>query len=368
MINKSKNTKNNLRIILAIAWKDILDGWKNKVVLTSIITVLLLVLMYHFLPEMTHGTDLPTIVVLAPDTTIAETLTIEYPYNVEPVESMDDFLAILRDLETPGLGIVLNNSTSASSTPDEAETIAGYSLYWMKSEQVTSLKSALEQDLANILDRPVTIDTTGNIVYPLMDSYAYGKTFLAMEGLMIGIIMMGFSMAPQLIIEEKGTHTFQAVMVSPASLTQFVIGKTLAALFYTCLTTGISLLFVGQLVLHWGLMIGTLLLAMLVIILPGIFLGIIFNSKQQYAVWIWVVYLLALLPTFFAVVRILPEPLLNVVDWWPTVALSRLLRAGLTYQPPLSTFGWEALYMLVIVLIFFGLNVWIIQKKSLKGG
>ncbi len=229
-------------------------------------------------------------------------------------------------------------------------------------------EQALNRIWRNVLDHPVSIQTTGNIVYPKMDSYAYGKTFLAMEGLFVGIVMMGFSMAPQLIIEEKGTHTFQAVMVSPASLSQFVLGKALAALFYTALTTCITLIFVGQLVLQWGLLIATLFIGMLVIILPGILLGIVFNNRQQYAVWIWVVFLVALLPTFFAIVRILPEPLMLIVDWWPTVALTRLLLTGLTYQPPLSTYGWEALYMLALILIFFGLNVWIIRKKSLKGG
>ena len=368
MTKKSTKFKNNLRIVLAIAWKDIMDGWKNKVVLTSIVTVLLLALMYHFLPELTHGADLPTIVILAPDTSIAEALTTNYPYDVKPVESMDAFLAILRDLETPGFGIIPADAADAASLSTQSETIPGYYLYWMKSEDVTSLRSTLEQDLGNVLDHPVSIQTTGNIVYPKMDSYAYGKTFLAMEGLFVGIVMMGFSMAPQLIIEEKGTHTLQAVMVSPASLSQFVLGKALAALFYTGLTTCIMLTFVGQLVLQWGLLIATLLIGMLVIILPGILLGIVFNNRQQYAIWIWVVFLVALLPTFFAVVRILPEPLMHIVDWWPTVALTRLLLAGLTYQPPLSTYGWEALYMVALILIFFGLNVWIIRKKSLKGG
>jgi ABC-type transport system involved in cytochrome c biogenesis permease component len=200
-----------------------------------------------------------------------------------------------------------------------------------------------------------------------MDDYAYGKTFLATAGLLIQLAIMGLSMAPQLIVEEKESRTLQAVVVSPANLSHFILGKTLAVLFYTFLTTAIGLFFVRSLIIHWGLTLATLLIGMLTIIAPGILLGTLLESKQQIHVWVWVMFIPVILPIFFSVVRILPDNIMNVVDWWPTVALLRLLRVGFTLNPPLNTYGSEVIYLLSFILVFFGITMLTIRRQMVKG-
>jgi ABC-type transport system involved in cytochrome c biogenesis permease component len=367
MTNKTAKFKQNLRIIFAIAWKDILDGWKNKVVLTGVFTALFLVLLYRYLPDLTHGSDPPILVVLTQDEQLEEQLFTLMDLDPRPVESEADYFSLLRDLENPGLGIIIDEDAGAPAATDRL-TLEGHYPFWMKPDQLTALKATVEDDLTMLLDSPVSIDTTGHPVYPLMDAYAYGKTFVATAGLLIGMIIMGLTMAPQLIQEEKQAHTLQAVLVSPATFSQFIIGKTIAVCFYTLLTTAISLVFVGRLVLNWPVMLLALALAMPAVILPGILFGTLVETKQQYAIWLWVLIIPTLLPLFLSIIRILPPGWMQVVDWWPTVALSRLIRAGLTYQAPLASYGREALYILALVLVFFGLTVWTIRGKSLKGG
>jgi ABC-type Na+ efflux pump permease subunit len=200
-----------------------------------------------------------------------------------------------------------------------------------------------------------------------MDNYAYGKSFITTAGLLIQLAVMGLSMAPQLIVEEKDSQTLQAIVVSPATLGHFVLGKTLAVLFYTILTTTISLFFVGSLVIHWGLTIAALLIGMLTIITPGILLGVLLENKQQIQVWVWVMFIPIILPIFFSIVRVLPETLMKIIDWWPTVALARLLRAGFTLNPPLNTYGIEIIYLLTLSIIFCGITLWAVQKQTVKG-
>ncbi|MCB2213772.1 ABC transporter permease [bacterium] len=364
MKTKQKKFKQNLGIIFAIAWKDILDGWKNKVVLTGVFTALALVLLYRYLPDLTRGSDPPILIVLTQNEALAEGLYTLPDVDVRADENEDDYFNHLRDLEDPGLGIILNEDTNAT----DPLRIEGHYPFWMNPEQLVELTATVESNLTALLDRPVMINTTGRPVYPLMDTYAFGKTFMASAGLLVGIIIMGLTMAPQLIQEEKQARTLQAVLVSPATFSQFIIGKAIAVCFYTLLTTAISLIFVGRLVLNGPLLLLALALAMPAVILPGILFGTLVETKQQYAIWLWVIIIPTLLPLFLSVIRILPPNWMLVVDWWPTVALSRLLRAGLTYQAPLASYAREASYILALVLTLFGLNIWAIRRKSLKAG
>jgi ABC-type transport system involved in cytochrome c biogenesis permease component len=367
MNNKLSKFLQNFRIILAIAWKDILDGWKNKVILTSVITSLFLVIFYHYMPDLTRGDVLPLMVIFDPFGFVNHEDTVgisDFNYRVERSESA--FLHNLRDMETPVIGLVIEDDLN-NLKPNSPLILQGYFPYWMKSAQITSIKTSAEMTLEKIWGSPIEINQDENFVYPIMDDYAYGKTFLATAGLLIQLAIMGLSMAPQLIVEEKESQTLQAVVVSPANLSHFLLGKTLAVLFYTFLTTAIGLFFLRSLIIHWGLTLAALLIGMLTIITPGILLGALLESKQQIHVWIWVMFIPVILPIFFSVVRILPDNVMNYIDWWPTVALSRLLRVGFTLNPPLNTYGSEAIYLLSFCLVFFGITMWTIRRQMVKG-
>ena len=357
----------NLRIILAIAWKDIWDGWKNKVILTSVLTALLLVLFYHYMPNLTRGDVLPLMVIFDPFGYLNHEDTVgikDFNYRVERSEGA--FLHNLRDMETPVIGLVLENDIHHTE-PKSPLILQGYFPYWMKPAQINSIKTSAVMALEKIWESPIEIGQDENFVYPVMDDYAYGKTFLATAGLLIQLAIMGLSMAPQLIVEEKESQTLQAIVVSPANLSHFILGKTIAVLFYTFLTTAIGLFFVRSLIIHWGLTLASLLIGMLTIIIPGILLGTLLESKQQIHVWIWVMFIPVILPIFFSVVRILPDNIMKYVDWWPTVALTRLLRAGFTLNPPLSTYSSEVVYLLSLCLVFFAITMWMIRRQLVKG-
>lgn len=108
MKQEPHNSFHNFRIVLAIAWKDILEGWKNKVILTSVITSLFLVVFYTYMPDLTRGDELPLMVIFDPNNYITneETACIkEFNYRVEKLEQT--FNDVLRDLDTPVIGIKL---------------------------------------------------------------------------------------------------------------------------------------------------------------------------------------------------------------------------------------------------------------------
>jgi hypothetical protein len=58
---------------------------------------------------------------------------------------------------------------------------------------------------------------------------------------------------------------------------------------------------------------------------------------------------------------------MNIIDWWPTVALARLLRAGFTLNPPLNTYGGEIIYLLSLSLAVLLITLWIVKQQTIKG-
>ena len=362
--NKSQ-FKESLRIIFAIAWKDIVDGWKNKVILTSILTSVFLIVFYHYMPELTRGDRPPLIVIMGSDDgPLMQSLYEFTEVRVYPTESKDTFLNVIRDSETPALGIELSEGYDLE---DNAMKLQGYYPYWMKPEQVNMVVGLVEAELGRDYKIPVTISTTGNTVYPIMSAYPFGKTFLATAGFLMGFVLMGLSMGPQLIIEEKDAQTLQAIVISPANLGHFICGKAIATLFYSTLTTGISLIVFGPLVLNWGLLFLALVLGMLAIILPGILLGVVIDSKQQLGIWSWMMFIPTLLPLFFSIVTILPDYLMTIIYWWPTVVISRLIQAGMTYDTHFKMFNLELLYVIGFIIVFFFITLLAIRQKTIKG-
>ena len=365
MKKRTGSLKEDLRITFAIAWKDIVDGWKNKVILTSIFTSVFLVVFYYYMPVLTRGDQAPLIVIKGTDDgPLMKSLYEFSSVSVYPTESQDTFLNVIRDSETPVLGIELESEINADATSIQ---LIGYPAYWMKPEEIETVSSLVKDELSRDYQLPVTISTTGNTVYPLMDSYPFGKTFMAMAGFLLGFSLMGLSMAPQLIIDEKDAQTLQAIIISPANLGHFIAGKAIVTIFYTTITTVFSLIVFGPFVLNWGLLILALLLGMLAIILPGILIGVIVDSKQQMSIWTWLMYIPTLLPLFFSVVTILPDNLMKIIYWWPTVVISRLIRAGLTYKTNLNMFSIELIYIVGLIILFFLITLFTIRKKILKG-
>jgi hypothetical protein len=359
---------NNIRITLAIAWKDILDGFKNKIVLTSVLTSLFLVAFYSYLPDLTNGDEQDRLVIWdQTNSPEMEDMADLSGFSVSVVSENAAFLETIRDMDVPTLGVVLEPDFLSQLPQNRPLTIQGYTPYWMKTEEISKITIDVESVLSSYFRRDVAIKPTISTVFPVMDSNANGKSFIAMAGLLIQVTVMGLSMAPQLIVEEKEAKTLQAVIVSPANLGHFIFGKTLAVFFYTMLTTAIGLIFLSPLIIHWGFAVSSLIIGMFAIITPGILLGVLLQSKQQISIWIWVMFFPTILPFFFSIVRILPEGVMRFVDWWPTVVLFRLINTGFTLNPPFHSYWKEGLYMILLSLILILFTIRVIRSKTLKG-
>jgi ABC-2 type transport system permease protein len=95
------------------------------------------------------------------------------------------------------------------------------------------------------------------------------------------ILMMGINLVPALLFEEKGTKTLEALLVSPASISQVVVGKALAGLFYVIVSAGVVFAINWTGVVHWDVAILFVLGIGVFSVGVGLVLGSFFERQQD---------------------------------------------------------------------------------------
>jgi ABC-type Na+ efflux pump permease subunit len=186
----------------------------------------------------------------------------------------------------------------------------------------------------------VRINTTGNTVFTQKNSRGYA--LLAALSVVFTIGMVGTTLVPNIILEEKHTKTMDALLVSPASPSQVVLGKAVTGLFYCLTAAAVAFVLNLTLVNLWGLAVLAAVLGSLFTVALGLLLGSAIVNRGQLTLWAWI--LLAPLlgaPLLTILVDVLPRSLISALGWIPTVALSRLLRLSFLDCAPLAQVGPE---------------------------
>jgi hypothetical protein len=155
------------------------------------------------------------------------------------------------------------------------------------------------------------------------------------------------------------------LLVSPAGSGQIVLGKGLTGLIYTMLSITIVLLVNPALVVNWPLALLAALCGAGLGVMLGLLLGTTVKVKEQLAIWLWVLIVPLLLPVFLSMLPgLLPEPAISVVDWMPTVALSRVFRLSFSDRAPLAQFGPELALVAGCTALVYGLVAWIVGRSD----
>ena len=96
---------------------------------------------------------------------------------------------------------------------------------------------------------------------------------------------------PHLMLEEKQTKTLDALMTSPASPGQVVLGKALAGFFYILVIGGLGMILFSLYIVHWGLALSAFLGYALLAIGLGLAVGSFIKSSKQAGIWMTVLML-----------------------------------------------------------------------------
>jgi ABC-type Na+ efflux pump permease subunit len=364
---KELGLRENLRIIWAIAAKDIGDAIKNKHTIGIILTTLGLVLIYRIIPQFTEvaGMSTPTALIYDEgDSMLVEALAqggVLEVYEFGTLDVVKEKLAFGGDKNELGLVIPMNFDEVLESK-DQLK-IDGYVLHWVTETEVMEIQGIVEDEIEKQVGKRIQVDLEGNTVYSLPNSF--GFPVWGSLSIMYIVVMIGVSLTPHLMLEEKQSKSMDALLISPASSGHIVIGKALAGLFYCITGAVIAIVLNVVLITHWWLVIVAVILGSLFATALGLLLGTIFNNRQQLTVWAMPVFGVLLLPVFVGILpELLPESVLRIFSMIPTVAMEKVLRISFSESVAISQVGPSLGTISIFTLLLLAGVRWKLQRSD----
>ena len=258
---KFSNWRTDIRIIWAIARKDILEAVKNRQAISVVITALFIVVMYSFIPSLT-SLDNPTNVLIydADGSPLSKQLKDSQALEVYTYPTQEIMLERLAHGEVPELGLVIpadfEQSLTTSQDTAHQPTLTGYVLYWVSDAQAARLTQEVETQITRLTGKAVLIQIAPERLIPDPDQHSLGMWVGA--ALVFLVIYTSLSLIANLMLEEKQTRTLDTLRVSPASTWHMVLGKVVTGLFYCLLGIAVALVINYKIILHWWLLIPAL--------------------------------------------------------------------------------------------------------------
>jgi hypothetical protein len=311
------------------------------------------------LPLILQNESTPTAVVVSNDkVAFLEDLTKDpetHIYQVKSIEDMQDDIVSGRRMM---IGLVIPKALPNTSNSTKM-TINAYFPHWADPEERKLLIQHFTNLISTATQRNIEILTADDQVHPDEDSR--GSEVMFVLQMINAIITISLVLVPQLFMVEKETHTLDALMTSPATFNDIVVGKGLAGSFYGLIAALAVIAMNTRLIAHWGLIFMAVISGVVFAVLLGLLMGLLFDNFQQATLSFSIVVILAIAPAFMKL--ILTVDFHGVVDvlinWLPSGKLADLLSMSLFRQidiPQVIT-GFSAIWGFNLVLL-----LWVLLK------
>ena len=352
----------NLNILWTIASKDILDALKNKVVVSMIIMLSILLLVPKMLPLIFEQAQTVLPIYEMGNSSLVAELRNNPDISVQRLHTEQELRTALCGGVYPLIGLRIPADFDQGFATGAQVEFQGY-VCWGKRHQVSDLQPKLEEMLSQSLGRMVTIHIEGNIVYPPSgDVLSLG---LVTINSVLMILMMGIFLVPSLLFEEKEAKTMQALLVSPASIGQVVVGKAVAGSFYILVTAVMIFAISWAEVTHWDMVILFVISGGLFSVAVGLILGSFFEKQQDTAGWMTGLLLLLVGAILVHMLSMeLPALIENLLPWVPSVALAEICRTAFSEIVPTTQVWINLGTVLVVSLLMYALVIWKVRRSD----
>ena len=365
MNRTSSKLAENLRVVWAVASKDIFDAIRNKTTMSVVLGVAILMMSSQALPLLLKLDRTPRVVVYdAGESHLVEALGENKGLillEVASQQALEDTLGASRETL---LGLVIPVGLDQTLEAGEHVGLNGYFAHWVSESDATERSRLFEQHLSALVGQPVPIKLEGNIVYPQPDSD--GGPFMVSMSLVIAIVTICGIVVPYSMIEEKETHTMDVLLISPASISQVVVGKALAGLVYGLAAGGTVLVFNQALVVHWGVAILATICGTLFAVAVGLLLGSLLDNPGSMNLWFGVVVTVLMMPVFLNVMKVpsWPKIMTTIMSWLPTVALARIFGVSFSGSAPLGLVLPDLGIVVGSAALVLALVVWKVRRAD----
>ena len=360
-----KNWKQSLRIIWTIALKDIVDAIRSKTTLSIMIGVALTTLSGQALPWLLNINPTPIAAVYdAGDARLVDLLRRSEDVRAYKVRSQAELESALTERADPAIGLVIPADFDTRLAAGEGITLEGYATHWVKAKDVANLQAAFEKEISDIANQEIAIDMTTPRLYPAPD--AAGHTVMVTMSFVISTVLITIVLVPYLMIDEKETHTLDALLVSPASIGQVTVGKAIAGALYGLLGGSVALALSYTMIAHWWVALLTVVCGTAFAVAVGLLMGSLFDNPQNMGVWMGAVMMLLLIPAFADMMSSAnwPAILRAVLLQLPTALMSNLFRVSFTEVVPLGPVLGKLGLILAWSVPFYAAVIWRIRRSD----
>jgi ABC-2 type transport system permease protein len=352
-----------LRIVWAIAAKDIVDGFKNRTTLSLMLATAITMLSAQALPLLLNLSGIRTVIVYdAGDSRVPSALRESSGVRLMEARSNQEMLDLLVDVSGKVLAVVVPADFEQVLGSGEEPELEGY-VAWADRGSAAQLASDLEDQLQDTLGAKVRVRVEGNVVHAPREGTA--QLGMVATGMVLVLAVIGSLLVPHLLLEERQTHTLEVLLISPASTSEVIAGKAWAGLVYSLAGMGVVLAFNRLLVAHWGIAVLATVCGSVLFIAIGLGLGSLFETPQQMGLWVAVPFFVLVLPAMALVVPWdLPEPVATLLPWIPSVALGRAYLLSFSGLGTLTQSLSELAIVLVWAVPFYALVVWLVRRSD----
>jgi ABC-type Na+ efflux pump permease subunit len=350
-----------LRILLAIAGKDIREALQNKIFISLILGVGVMIASNAVLPLLINRQNLPTVIVYDEGrSTIIRGLTGSDEFQIGLVDSRQALQEALSEAPATRMGLVIPADFDQNAGSSQVIQLEGLSAHWADQDKINQWKLFFEEQLGAAAWAQVNINLSDQSLYPGLESG--GNPLMVIVLSVIVMFTMGAALVPLLLIEEKENHTIEALLVSPATFTQLISGKALAGSTFCLLAGLVVILFNRYLFVNWWVVFLAVVFSTAFAVAIGLVIGTISGNPAMGGMLGGLILLSLIFLTVlqFLGLESLPPLLQTLLSWFPGSYLVNLFRFSMAKTFPferfltiLATLGAElgALCILVSLLV-----------------
>lgn len=358
------SNSNHPKIILAIALKDIAQATKDRTILGVIIGVFMLIMPSQLIPLFLQSENIPLAVIYGSEPTyLANTLSDLPDTGAFSVRTLPDIKKEIASGRSNIIGLALPEDFSSKVSAKEEINIEAYLPHWTSAEEANLLVQHYENKIHLLTENPVEITIVDDQIYP--DENTRGAEVMFILQLVNVTMTLTLVLVPQLMMVEKETHTLDAMLISPANLTDLVAGKGLVGVFFAAIGVIIIVLMNLKIIAHWPLLIITAISGITFAVLTGLLIGLMFDNFQQASFALSLVAIAAIGPAFIDLILTvdLPESVTKIMNFLPSAQLADMLLMSLmkTVDTQTALLGIGSIW--IVNLVLFVLTLWQINAQ-----
>ena len=357
-----KTLLDSLYIAWIIGTKDILDALKNKNSRSNIILMVGMVVFFSYISTLRPFDKNVSVVVVDEGNTslVFESASLRdgAKYSFRQASSLPE---MKRMMAYQNVGLVLPADFDQTLTSGGTPTLSGY-IFWVNRMKVAELETKYSQAFTEILSRPVQVVIGQNIIIPQAD--ADGDHTSVTYLMVYFVFTTALLLIPHLMLEEKQTKTLDALLTSPASPGQVVLGKALAGFFYILIVGGLGMALFSGYIVNWIMALAAFLGYALLAVGLGLVVGSFIKSTKQIGLWMVVLLLFLAIPPLFYMESNLKAGIRMILTWFPSSALASIFRYSCSIGITPAQFLPNLAIALVSIAAVFGLVIWKVRRSD----